>query len=235
MSKDVRITKPTRRSRPLALSERNLGRVVGELAALDSDLAAVVARFGRPPLWGREGGFATLVHIILEQQVSLASARAAFDRLAAAGPVTPENFLLLDDDALRAIGFSRQKAAYGRGLAAAIAAGALDLNALEHMDDEAARAALVSIKGIGPWTADIYLLMVLRRADVWPVGDLALVLAMQEVKRLPQRPTPADMLAIAEAWRPWRAAAARILWHYYLSTPRRQKRAPDAGVAVPPA
>jgi DNA-3-methyladenine glycosylase II len=203
------------------LTGRRLARAVRELAAADPDLAAVVARFGRPPLWERVPGFATLLHIILEQQVSLASARAAFDRLAAAGPITPANFLRHDDTALRAFGFSRQKARYGRGLAQALLTGGLDLAALEHLDDDTARAALVGLKGIGPWTADIYLLMALRRPDVWPTGDLALVQAMQAVKGLAQRPTPADMLAIAERWRPWRAAAARVLWHYYLSTPRR--------------
>jgi DNA-3-methyladenine glycosylase II len=205
------------------LTERGLGQAVRTLAAVDPDLAAVVARYGRPPLWERAGGFPTLIHIILEQQVSLASARAAFDRLAAAGPITPASFLRLDDASLRTIGFSRQKAAYGRGLALAITSGALDLAALESMDDEPARSALLAIKGIGPWTADIYLLMALRRPDIWPLGDLALVLAMQAVKGLAQRPTAAEALAIAESWRPWRAAAARVLWHYYLSTPGRPR------------
>jgi len=207
-------------SRPL--TDRRLAHAIQALVAVDSDLAHVVRRFGRPPLWGRAAGFATLLHIILEQQVSLASARAAFDRLAAAGPVTPHRFLAYSDTELRTIGFSRQKAAYGRGLARALAAGDLDLSALERLDDEAARAALIGLKGIGPWTADIYLLMALRRPDVWPTGDLALVQAMQEVKGLAQRPTPTEALSIAEAWRPWRAAAARVLWHWYLSTPRRR-------------
>jgi DNA-3-methyladenine glycosylase II len=204
------------------LTERTLARAVRELAAADADLARVVARFGRPPLWGREAGFATLLHIILEQQVSLASARAAFDRLRTAGPVTPERFLQYSDAELRGVGFSRQKAEYGRGLAQALAAGALDLGALALMDDAAARARLIALKGIGPWTADIYLLMALRRPDIWPSGDLALVLAMQEVKGLPARPTPVEALAIAEQWRPWRAVGARVLWHWYLSTPRRR-------------
>ena len=217
-----RNTKPhTHKARPRALTERSLARAVGVLMVVDPDLARVVECFGRPPLWGRVAGFATLIHIILEQQVSLASARAAFNRLAAAAPVTPENFLRFDDAALLAIGFSRQKAAYGRGLAHALASGELDLEALGTLDDHLVRAALVALKGIGPWSADIYLLMALRRPDVWPAGDLALVLAMQEVKGLAQRPTAAHMEAIAEAWRPWRAAAARVLWHYYLNTPRR--------------
>lgn len=223
-----RITQPPKRSaRPRPLTERGLARAVGVLTGVDPDLARVVECFGRPPLWGRAADFATLIHIILEQQVSLASARAAFDRLAAAAPVTPENFLRFDDAALLTIGFSRQKAAYGRGLARALASGELDLEALDTLDNDQARAALVALNGIGPWTADIYLLLALRRPDVWPVGDLALVLALQEVKGLAQRPTPAEMEAIAEAWRPWRAVAARVLWHYYLKTPRRKKTADD--------
>ncbi len=219
----------TRSVKARALTDRGLVRAVEALASVDADLARVLERFGPPPLWGRATGFPTLIHIILEQQVSLASARAAFDRLQAAAPVTPESFLLFDDAALRAFGFSRQKAAYARGLATAILTGELDLEGLERLDDDAARAALVAIKGIGPWTADIYLLMALRRPDVWPIGDLALVLAMQEVKRLPQRPTPLEMTAMAEAWRPWRAAGARLLWQWYLNTPRRGKATMDDG------
>lgn len=206
---------------PRPLTERSLSRAVNALVTVDAGLARVVAQFGRPPLWGRPAGFATLLHIILEQQVSLASARAAFDRLAAAGPVTPEHFLRLSDTELRLIGFSRQKSAYGRGLAEAVMAGRLDLETLASLDDDAARAALVSLKGIGPWTADIYLLMALRRPDIWPTGDLALVQALQDVKNLARRPTADEALAIAEGWRPWRAVAARVLWHWYLSTPRR--------------
>ena len=131
------------------------------LALADPDLARVVEAFGYPPLWDRPPGFPTLVYIVLEQQVSLASARAAFDRLAAAGPVTPETFLRLSDTELHAIGFSRQKTAYCRGLAAALASSQLDLAAVDELDDDEARFALTQLKGIGPWTADIYLLMVL--------------------------------------------------------------------------
>lgn len=207
---------------PRPLTQRSLARTVDVLVTVDPDLARVVAAFGRPPLWERPAGFPTLVHIILEQQVSLASARAAFDRLTLAGPVTPEGFLRLSNSELLAIGFSRQKAAYGRGLAAAVTSGQLDLAALERLDDEAACAALVSLKGIGPWTADIYLLMALRRPDIWPTGDLALVQALREVKGLAERPTGLEALALAERWRPWRAVAARVLWHWYLSTPRRK-------------
>lgn len=200
------------------LTETTLLYGVELLVARDPDLAAIYHRLGAPPLWAREPGFPTLLLIILEQQVSLASARAAFDRLlAVVSPLTPIGFLQLDDATLRAVGFSRQKASYGRHLAQAIVEGLFDIDALSVLPDDAARAALVARKGIGPWTADVYLLMCLGRPDIWPVGDLALQVAVQAVKRLSQRPTVVEMEEIAALWRPWRAVAARLLWHYYLN------------------
>lgn len=188
------------------------------LARQDPDLAAIVERHGPPPLWAREPGFATLLHIVLEQQVSLASARAAFDRLLARiGTPAPEAFLALGDADLLAIGFSRQKARYGRLLAAAIADGSFALDAIAALPDQAARAALLARTGVGPWTADIYLLMALRRPDIWPDGDLALVTSLASVKELPARPDAIQARRLAEAWRPWRAVAARLLWHDYLA------------------
>ena len=169
-------------------------------------------------MWGREAGFSTLLHIILEQQVSLASARAAHNKLLeAASPLTPQCFLELDDATLKAVGFSRQKTAYGRHLAHSMIEGHLDLDALHTMNDADVRSEILRIKGIGQWTADVYLLMVLRRPDIWPAGDLALAVAARHVKRLKSRPTPRELDEIGEAWKPWRAVAARILWHYYLS------------------
>jgi DNA-3-methyladenine glycosylase II len=169
-------------------------------------------------MWARAPGFPTLMHIILEQQVSLASARAAYNRLqAAVSPLDPEGFLTMDDETLKAIGFSRQKTGYGRSLALAIVKKQLDLAALETMDNQAVRAELCALKGIGPWSADVYLLMALRRPDVWPSGDVALASAAQDVKRLAARPTPAELEAIGAAWHPWRSVAARLLWHHYLS------------------
>ncbi len=205
------------------LTRRRLTEAVGELARVDADLARVVDRFGPPPLWARPPGFATLVHIILEQQVSLASARAAYQKLAAAvHEVTPRAVLALDDATLRACGFSRQKARYTRELAVAVEEGRLRPRDLSRLDDEPARQNLMAITGIGRWTADIYLLMALRRPDVWPRGDLALVVAIQEIKGLGGRPSPDDFRALGDAYRPWRAVAARVLWHHYLSTPRRR-------------
>lgn len=191
-----------------------------ELAAQDADLAGLWQQHGTPPFWFREPGFATLVHIILEQQVSLASARAAFDKLQAmTGQITPEAFLALDDVTLKQVGFSRQKTAYGRFLAHALLSGELDLAGLAELDDTAVRAELTKIKGIGIWTANIYLLMALRRADVWPSGDLAVAVAVQRVKKLPQRPQSDELAQLAAQWAPWRSVAARLLWQFYLETP----------------
>ena len=191
---------------------------VRELAGRDEDLARVVEKYGPPPLWVREPGFPTLVYIILEQQVSLASAKAAFDRLkAAARPLTPGRFLKLGDAELKRIGFSRQKAHYTRLLAMEIQKRRLDLRALHAMHDDEARERLIALKGIGRWTADIYLLSALRRPDIWPVGDLALATAVQKVKRLRRRPSPEKLERMSAPWRPWRAVAARMFWHHYLS------------------
>jgi len=189
-----------------------------ELKDRDKDLRAALSKFGPPPMWKRKPGFPSLVQIILEQQVSLASARAAFNRLEQAVPVfNPEEFLKLDDKTLKIIGFSRQKTRYGRILAEAIKDGTLDLEGLKKLDDGQARKELLKLAGIGPWTADIYLLMALRRPDIFPVGDLALATAVQEVKRLKSRPSPQKLETLSQKWKPWRAVAARICWHYYLS------------------
>jgi DNA-3-methyladenine glycosylase II len=158
------------------------------------------------------------VLLVLEQQVSLASARAAFDRLVdAVGAPTPDAVLALDDARLRTIGFSRQKAGYTRDLAQAVVQGSLDFEALAALPDDGVRAVLTGLRGIGPWTADVYLTMALRRPDAFPRGDLALLASAQRVKRLHARPTPLELEELAETWRPHRATAARILWHAYLS------------------
>jgi DNA-3-methyladenine glycosylase II len=218
-----------------------LAEGVAALAARDADLAALAAEFGLPPLWLRDPGFPTLLHFILEQQVSLAAARAMFERLkAAANPLTPETFLALDDETLRACGFSRQKQRYARALAQDLAAGLLDLDALAGMDDTTAHDRLVALHGIGPWTANVYLLMALGRPDAWPAGDLGIVVALQRVKRLPTRPTEREAIAIAEPWRPWRAVAARLLWSEYLAwqranPPMRRARGQGAAPDVQPS
>ena len=198
------------------LTERSLRTAAVELGAADTALGASLERYGPPPLWAREPSYATLIHLILEQQVSLASAQAAFDRLSAAlGTVEPVSLLTLSDEQLRAIGFSRQKAGYARELAAALADG-FDLATLERLPDDDVRAALMFHKGIGRWTADIYLTMCLLRPDVWPHGDLALATSARDLLELGERPTFVDLGEIAERWHPYRAVAARILWHDYL-------------------
>lgn len=200
------------------LDARSYRRGLTELGSRDPDLGQVLVDFGPPPMWDREPGFATLIHIILEQQVSLTSARACFTRLQAeVGKLDPEGLLTLDDATLKRIGFSRQKTEYARALATALIDGELDLGALADLPDDAARDELMRVKGVGRWTADIYLLMALGRPDVWPQGDLALLAAIQKVKRLRKRPCPDEFRELGEAWRPWRSVAARLLWNHYLS------------------
>ena len=197
-----------------------MAEALAELGRRDPDIARAHREAGTPALRRREPGFATLLKIILAQQLSAASAEAIRRRLAdLAGALTPERFLALDEDALRAIGFSRQKVLYGRELAAAIVERRLDLARTHRMADEEAIAALTEIKGIGRWSAEVYLLFALKRPDIWPVDDLAVVVAVQRLKRLKERPGRARMLEIAEPWRPWRSIAARLMWHYYRNAP----------------
>lgn len=175
-----------------------------------------------PPLARRDPGFGTLLKIILEQQVSVAAAIAMWRKLeAVCDPLQPATFLALGDDAVRACGFSRQKAAYGRALAERIADGTLDLDALARAPDEDAMRTLVQLRGIGRWSAEIYLLFALGRPDVWPADDLAIQVGVQELLGLPARPTRRETDAVAEPWRPHRSLAARLVWHDYLARRRR--------------
>ena len=201
---------------PLNLS--SLRAATRELAERDPDLRASLRRLGPPPLWDREPGFPTLVQIILEQQVSLASAKAAFEKLhLVLSPLEPAPFLELDDAALRTIGFSGQKGRFCRQLSRAVLNRSLDLGALRTMSDDLVRRELTAVSGIGRWTADIYLLMALGRPDVWPRGDLALVKAVRDLKGLKGLPSADEFEALGEAWRPWRSVAARLLWNHYLN------------------
>lgn len=203
--------------RPATLTDESYRKGVTELSQRDSDLAYVVSKWGNPPFWTHSIGFPGIVMAILAQQVSLESANAAFGKLEElTGSVAPEQFLSLAADTLRAIGFSRQKASYVRGVAHGIMCGELDLGALEHMNNDDARKRLTSVRGIGGWTAETYLLFSLRRSDVWPSGDLALAKAIQELRGLAAMPRFEVVDEIAYDWRPWRAVAARILWHHYL-------------------
>jgi DNA-3-methyladenine glycosylase II len=199
------------------LTTRTLVQAAQELAARDETLARILATHGAPPMWARPTGFPTLVHIILEQQVSLKSAKAMLLRLQSAiDPFTPEHFVHLGESHFRGLGVTRQKSAYLLHLSGSILSGELDLQKLSRMTDDEVRRRLTQIKGIGSWSADVYLLMAMRRGDVWPAGDLALAVAVKELWGLELKPTPDELERIAERWRPHRAVAARMLWQHYL-------------------
>lgn len=202
------------------LNKQTLAAASRSLAASDPFLGSVHKSYGPPPLWDREPGFATLLQIILEQQVSLASAKACFDKLTAnLCNVTPETVLSLSDAELKTIGFSRQKTAYARHLSEAILEKHIDLDSLFHLPDAEVKTELIKLKGIGEWTSDIYLLMALLRPDVMPKGDIALHSAWHKLSGEP-KPGSDEFLVIAERWKPYRSVAARLLWHFYLSEKR---------------
>ncbi|WP_158045430.1 DNA-3-methyladenine glycosylase family protein [Skermanella pratensis] len=180
-------------------------------------------------------GFPGLLRIILEQQVSTLAAEAMWRKLcAAAGPLTPDAVLALPDDTLKACGFSRQKMVYARGLADQVASGQLDIDAVGRMPDDEALEALVRVKGIGRWSAEIYLLLVLCRPDVWPVDDLAVAVGLQWMLGRDRRPPRDELMALGDPWRPYRSTAARLVWHYYLAVaPGRRRRARSASALAP--
>ncbi len=206
---------------PRALSHSTLAAGARALARRDPDLAELFRRNGMPPMWARRPGFATLVHIVLEQQVSIVAARTLYRRLHAhLGEMTPRVVATHGVARLRRFGLTRQKASYCHELALAVQDGKLDLTGVARAADETGRATLLAMRGLGPWSVDIYYLMALRRPDVWPCGDLALAVALKDVKRLADRPGNEEQQAISASWAPWRSVAARLLWHYYLSTRR---------------
>ena len=193
---------------PRRMSRARLLDGVEALCAVDPDLAAVVAQFGPPPLWARRPGFATLVQIVLEQQVSLTSARATYNRLHQKFvEITPERFAHLTESQVRGAGVTRQKAGYCLGIARQIADGTLDLRRIARSDDPTAHQHLVNIRGIGPWTAGIYLLMALGRPNIWPDGDLALASAAQQIKHLRRRP---DVQQLPDLIARYRARGTRL-------------------------
>ena len=204
------------------LNHESLDRGCIALSNQDPHLARVYKTYGTPPLWDRPVGFATLLNIILEQQVSLASAKACFDKLAAHLPeITPESLLSINGQDLKAIGFSRQKTVYARHLSEAILEKRIDLEHIHTLPDEQVKAELIKLKGIGVWTSDVYLLMAMLRPDVMPKGDIALHAAYQKLTGADKRPGSDEFIQIAEKWKPFRSVAARLLWHFYLS--ERQK------------
>lgn len=208
-----------------SLNEESLARAAKQLARRDRELASILERLGPPPLWSRPPGFATLVAIILEQQVSLASAATMFARLKKnVVPFQPARMIELGEGHLKSLGLTRQKTAYCLDLAQSLTDKRLRLSQLSRMSDADAKAALMEIKGLGAWSADVYLLMVLLRPDIFPATDLALITALTKLKQLPSRATAKQLLEMAEAWRPYRSVAARMLWQYYLA--RREKSEP---------
>jgi DNA-3-methyladenine glycosylase II len=199
------------------LSAEALKAGLDRLAMIDPDIARALERVGYPEPRVRQPGFATLLRIMVAQQLSTRSAAAIWARVeqACLPLVTAERFLALDEGAFRSIGFSRQKMAYGRGLAEAIAGGTLDLEALATIPEEAAIEAISALRGFGRWSAEIYLLFALGRADVFPADDLALQIGMQRLKRLNARPNRKLMDQLADPWRPLRGCGALLLWRLY--------------------
>ncbi|MBS0537984.1 MAG: DNA-3-methyladenine glycosylase 2 family protein [Proteobacteria bacterium] len=215
------------------LDPANLKKAMAHLAEVDPDFARAIAEVGHPELRIVPSGFGGLMRSICGQQISVHAARAIWLRLEEAVPtMEPADFLKLTDDQLRAVGLSASKMKYGRSLATDIVEGRIDFARLETLDDAAAIAMLTQAKGIGPWTAEIYLMFAHARPDIMPGLDLGLWMAAQHLKKLKTRPDAKGLLKIAEQWRPWRSAAALLLWHYRRNMPDWSKKAPQT-VAKP--
>ena len=199
------------------LNDNTLKTAVKHLCKVDKELAAIYKTDGVPPLWARKPGFATLVKIILEQQVSLASAKAINEKLHKnIQPFTPAKFIDIGISGLRKHGVTRQKSSYCINLAKAVENGDFRFVQINNMGNKDAKKYLLKIKGVGSWTADIYLLKAMCRPDIWPDGDIALAKAMKKVKRLRYLPNLYKQIELSEKWKPYRAAAARMLWHHYI-------------------
>jgi DNA-3-methyladenine glycosylase II len=205
---------------PVVLDAANLKKAMRHLAKVDPDFARILKEVGHPVLREVPTGFSGLMRSIVGQQVSVHAARSIWLRLEAAAPsMEPADFLALSDEELRAVGLSGAKVRYGRSLATDIVEGRIDFDALHELDDAAAVAMLCQAKGIGPWTAEIYLMFAHGRPDIMPGLDLGLVIAAQHLKKLRKRPDAKRLVKIAEQWRPWRSAAALLLWHYRRNMP----------------
>jgi DNA-3-methyladenine glycosylase II len=206
---------------PQSFTPSTYNTICDKLAAIDADFSTVITGYGYPPMWSRPNTFETLVHIILEQQVSLASALSALNKMRErVQELTPARILLLTDAEFRECYFSRQKTAYTRYLAEAILSGQINLEEFEQMEDDEIRSQLCTLKGIGNWTVDVYLMFVLQRTDILPLGDLAIVNAIKRLKGLPKETIKDDLAIIGEQWQPYRTVASMLLWHYYLSSPK---------------
>lgn len=214
----------------ITFSTHNFHSICDKLAARDNDLSNIIKTYGYPPMWTRSNSFETLVHIILEQQVSLASGLAALKQLKEkTGGITPAKILALNEQELRAAYVSRQKTIYIKTLARAIEENYINLHEMEKVPDEDVRTILTALKGIGNWTADIYLMFVLRRTDIFPMGDLAAVNSLKRVKDLAKEVAKEDLAQITENWSPYRTIATMVLWHHYLSSPKQAKQVLKTG------
>ena len=196
-------------------TRESLQQFYDRVAGKDKDLKAIINEYGYPPVWIRPNSFETLVLTILEQQVSLASAYSAYKKLKERIRITPKNLLRLTDEELRNCYLSRQKIVYTRELANAIVNKRISLKKFELFPDDIVRTELKALKGIGDWTVDIYLLHALRRTDVFPAGDLALVNAIKMVNGI-QAITKEELLELSKRWKPYRSIATMLFWHYYI-------------------
>jgi DNA-3-methyladenine glycosylase II len=213
----------------VVLDAANLKKAMRHLAKVDPDFARVLKEVGHPELREVPSGFGGLMRSIVGQQVSVHAARSIWLRLEAAVPsMEPADFLALGDEQLRAVGLSAAKMKYGRSLATDIVEGRIDFTALAELEDEAAIAMLTQAKGIGRWTAEIYLMFAHGRPDIMPGLDLGRVGAAQHLKKLRKRPDAKRLIKMAEAWRPWRSAAALLLWHYRRNMPDWSAKEPKA-------
>jgi DNA-3-methyladenine glycosylase II len=201
----------------LRFTAENFHSICDHLSKKDKDLKKIIKEYGYPPMWTRPNTFQSLILTILEQQVSLASAYAAFKKLREKiGTVTPRKILALTDEELRSCYFSRQKIVYARELAKAIVSKEISLKKISLSDEEMIRVALKKIKGIGDWTVDIYLIQVLQHTNVFPLGDIALVNSIKHVKNLPHHTTKEELIEISKLWHPYKAIATMLFWHHYI-------------------
>lgn len=202
------------------LDQQQIDNALQQLALQDDDVARGLVLVGTPPPRIRPSGFPTLLSIVISQQLATSAAAAIRQRVEALlGEITPQRFLAVEDQALRDVGLSWRKIEYGNGLARAIDEETLDLQKLRELSDNEAIKAITALRGFGRWSAEIYLMFSLNRPDIFPADDLALLVALQRLKGLEEKPTPKQARQLIEHWAPWRSAGSLFLWHYYHGAP----------------
>jgi len=214
----LQLSLPIMQPKPLRMDSVFLRHACDQLAARDPALDSILRQCGYPPLWDREPGFSTLVHIILEQQVSLASANATWARLLTLlnGRVTPSHILQLPEERFREIGFSMQKMRFAKSIASEVHSGKFCFESLDLLSDDDVKTQLKRLHGIGDWSADIYLSECLLRPDILPKGDIAILEVTRQIRGLDRRPDHETLLQLTDLWRPFRSVATRVLWQRYL-------------------